>query len=291
MKTGKITIKANSVELGSSAVTVTNQDGYMKFVDGYYPAGKSLLQLGIAGATGATGATGPAGVTGTTGATGVAGSTGATGVAGSTGASGSYSISNGVFVPSFRGVIVPQNSALIFNMTNANATTSHFVVAPRYSAGSAVTFSDLNMELNNTTYWSVSGAGCTLSKDTLTKHSGTRSLKVSSDSSSYPTVTTLSSSGSSGLYRITGYITNFEPSNLLSYVGTDSQPSLWVSSTEEGWQLFDFLIYTTSSFTLKFSSGSGGYSGNFYIDDLVITPVDGAIVTTNAATYEYFIIA
>ena len=79
MNTGKITLKANSVELGSSAVTVTNQDGYMKFVDGYYPAGKSLHDLGIAGATGSTGATGTAGTNGAVGATGPTGTAGATG--------------------------------------------------------------------------------------------------------------------------------------------------------------------------------------------------------------------
>ena len=73
MDTGKLTIKANSVELGGTSVKVDNQDGYMKFYDGYYPVGKSLLDLGIAGATGATGAAcvvGPTGATGTTGASG-----------------------------------------------------------------------------------------------------------------------------------------------------------------------------------------------------------------------------
>jgi hypothetical protein len=92
MNTGKITIKANSVELGSSAVTVTNQDGYMKFVDGYYPSGKSLLELGTAGATGATGAAGTNGTVGATGAIGSVGATGATGSVGIVGATGTTGV-------------------------------------------------------------------------------------------------------------------------------------------------------------------------------------------------------
>jgi hypothetical protein len=70
MDTGKLTIKANSVELGGTSVKVDNQDGYMKFYDGYYPAGISVRQLGIAGATGPTGANGVVGPTGATGASG-----------------------------------------------------------------------------------------------------------------------------------------------------------------------------------------------------------------------------
>jgi len=290
MNTGKITIKANSVELGSSAVTVTNQDGYMKFVDGYYPAGKSLLQLGIAGATGATGAAGTTGPTGI-GSTGPTG-TGVTGATGAVGASGSYSISNGTFIPSFKGVIAPANSAIIFNMTSGSS--SSYITANRCTPGSAVTFLDLDMELNNTTNWTAL-TNSTLTKETGNPHSGTKCLGIGNAYELAEAKTSINS-GSSGLYRIKGYAKAYN-----YYSNLWRAPRIWINYVEywtgsEGvgsaWQEFDFLFKVDTSFHVDF--GASGTTSNYWVriefDDITITPENGFIVSADGS-YDYSIIS
>jgi hypothetical protein len=76
MDTGKITIKANSIEFNNSNTKINSVDGYLIFYDGYNIGGKSLTTLGTTGPTGADGSNGINGVTGSTGITGPTGSTG-----------------------------------------------------------------------------------------------------------------------------------------------------------------------------------------------------------------------
>jgi hypothetical protein len=86
MDTGLITTKSNYIEFDNSSVKIAITDGYLKFVDGYYPSGRFISDM--------TGVTGPTGSQGTIGATGPTGNIGVTGPSGSS--SVTYAYSNSV---------------------------------------------------------------------------------------------------------------------------------------------------------------------------------------------------
>ena len=295
MKTGKITIKANSVELGSSAVTVTNQDGYMKFVDGYYPSGKSLLQLGIAGATGATGTTGTAGAAGAAGVTGTTGATGAAGVTGT-------GFSNILYGSIYLAAIINSSSCISIyspgNFSNEFCSLTpgadYHLYIEKISAGTTSTLADGNMEASGVSSWTVDGSA-TLTKETSGPHSGTQWLKiygvgnVTHITGAYQEAIT-----SNNGYRITGWAKSdgsLVPKIYMSRIsGIDYH--IWSGTTSTNWQYFDVYFSRNSGYiNFGFNQTTTGYVG---FDDITITPANvyrviGSGSGTNQAVFDWAI--